>query len=62
METQKTPWSQIDLEKEKMELEESVSLTSSYTTKLQPCLLKWLTFIVCAVASGISNSLQPCGL
>ena len=35
METQKTPNSQNNLEKEKTELEESGSLTSDYTTKLQ---------------------------
>ena len=57
METQKTTYSQSDLEKEKMELQESSSLTSHYTTKLQPCLLKQLTFIVCAVASVFSDSL-----
>ena len=34
METQKTPNSQSNLEKEKTELEESGSLTSDYTTKL----------------------------
>ena len=34
-ETQKTPNSQGNLEKEKMELEESGSLTSDYTRKLQ---------------------------
>ena len=36
METQKTPNSQSSLEKEEMELEESIFLTSDYTTKLQP--------------------------
>ena len=61
METQKTPYSQSDLEKEKMELQESSSLTSHYPTELQPCLLKWLTFIVCAVASVFSDSLWPHG-
>ena len=35
METQKTPNSQSNLEKKKRELEESGSLTSDYTTKLQ---------------------------
>ena len=35
METQKTPNSQSSLEAKKMELEESDSLTSDYTTKLQ---------------------------
>ena len=35
METQKTPNSQSNLEGKKMELEESDSLTSDYTTKLQ---------------------------
>ena len=35
METQKTPNSQSNLEKEKWELEESGFLTSDYTTKLQ---------------------------
>ena len=35
METQKTPNSQSSLEKEEMELEESIFLTSDYTTKLQ---------------------------
>ena len=35
METQKTPNSQTNLEKEKMELEESGSLTSDYITNLQ---------------------------
>lgn len=35
MEIQKTPNSQSNLEKEKMELEESTLLTSDYTTKLQ---------------------------
>ena len=35
METQKTPNSQSNLKKEKTELEESGSLTSDYTTKLQ---------------------------
>ena len=35
METQKTLNSQSNLEKEKMELEESTFLTSDYTTKLQ---------------------------
>ena len=35
METQKTPNSQSSLEGKKMELEESDSLTSDYTTKLQ---------------------------
>ena len=35
METQKTPNSQNNLEGEKTELEESDSLTSDYTTKLQ---------------------------
>ena len=35
METQKTPNSQSNLEGRKMELEESGSLTSDYTTKLQ---------------------------
>ena len=35
METQKTPNSQSNLERKKTELEESGSLTSDYTTKLQ---------------------------
>ena len=35
METQKTPYSQSSLEGKKTELEESDSLTSDYTTKLQ---------------------------
>ena len=35
MEIQKTPNSQSNLKKEKTELEESGSLTSDYTTKLQ---------------------------
>ena len=35
METQKTPNSQSNLDKEKTELEESGSRTSDYTTKLQ---------------------------
>ena len=35
METQKTPNSQSNPEKEKLELEESGSLTSDYITKLQ---------------------------
>ena len=35
METQKNPNSQSSLEKEEMELEESIFLTSDYTTKLQ---------------------------
>ena len=35
METQKTPNSQSNLEKEKTELEESASLTSDYTTNPQ---------------------------
>ena len=35
MQTQKTPNSQSSLEKEEMELEESIFLTSDYTTKLQ---------------------------
>ena len=35
MEIQKTPNSQSNLDKEKMELEESTLLTSDYTTKLQ---------------------------
>ena len=35
METKKTPNSQSSLEGKKMELEESDSLTSDYTTKLQ---------------------------
>ena len=35
METQKTPNSQSSLEGKKKELEESDSLTSDYTTKLQ---------------------------
>ena len=35
METQKTPNSQNSLEKEEMELEKSIFLTSDYTTKLQ---------------------------
>ena len=35
METQKTPNSQSNTEKKKKELEESGSLTSHYTTKLQ---------------------------
>ena len=35
METQKTPNTQSNLEKEKMELEESGPQTSVYTTKLQ---------------------------
>ena len=35
METQKTPNSQSSFEGKKMELEESDSLTSDYTTKLQ---------------------------
>ena len=35
METQKTLNSQSNLEKEKMELEKSYSLTSDYTTKLE---------------------------
>ena len=35
METQKTPNSQSNHEKKKTELEESGSLTSDYTTKLQ---------------------------
>ena len=35
METQKTPNSQSSIEGKKMELEESDSLTSDYTTKLQ---------------------------
>ena len=35
METQKTPNSQSSLEGKKVELEESGSLTSDYTTKLQ---------------------------
>ena len=35
METQKIPNSQSSLEEKKMELEESDSLTSGYTTKLQ---------------------------
>ena len=35
METQKTPNSQSSLEKEEMELEESIFLTSDYTTELQ---------------------------
>ena len=34
METQKTPNSQNSLEKEEMELEKSIFLTSDYTTKL----------------------------
>ena len=35
METQETPNSQSNIEKKKMQLEESGSLTSGYTTKLQ---------------------------
>ena len=35
METQKTPNSQNSLEKEEMELEKSIFLTSDYTTKVQ---------------------------
>ena len=36
METQKTPNSQSNLQNEKMKLKKSGSLTSDYTTKLQP--------------------------